>query len=131
MDLLSSIIVRPNDTGYELIVGERRLEATKLNGQSTIPAIIRTLTDKESCELALVENIDRENLNIIEVVALLRGRLTQEFDYTQETLSELFSRSRSSIANIMRLLKLPDSVQDLVIQGQLSEGHARNSHRVF
>ena len=110
--------------GYELIVGERRLEATKLIGQMTIPAIIKTISDKESCEIALVENIDRENLNVIEIGQSLK-RLIDEFQYTQDGLSSLFSRSRSSIANILRLLKLPKPIQNLVIDGSLSEGHAR------
>ncbi len=122
--LAQPIIVRKAADGYELIVGERRLEACKLNHQETIPAIIKEISDKQSCEIALVENIDRENLNVIEVALSLK-RLMDEFNYTQETLSELFSRSRSSIANILRLLKLPNSIQDYIVQGHLSEGHAR------
>ena len=122
--LAQPIIVRKLDDGYELIVGERRLEACKLNFQETIPAIVKDVSDKQSCEIALVENIDRENLNVVEIALSLK-RLMDDFGYTQETLSRLFSRSRSSIANILRLLKLPDSIQAYISQGQLSEGHAR------
>lgn len=122
--LAQPVIVRKINSKYELIVGERRLEACKLNHFETIPAIIKNITDQESCEIALVENIDRENLNVIEIAQSL-NRLINEFDYTQETLSGLFSRSRSSIANILRLLKLPASIQDYIVQGHLSEGHAR------
>ena len=122
--LAQPVIVRKNDNRYELIVGERRLEACKLNNFETIPAIIKDISDKQSCEIALVENIDRENLNVIEIAQSL-NQLINDFNYTQETLSSLFSRSRSSIANILRLLKLPESIQNYIIQGQLSEGHAR------
>lgn len=122
--LAQPVIVRRVNDKYELVVGERRLEACKLNYQETIPAIVKDITDKESCEIALVENIDRENLNVIEIALSLK-RLIDDFDYTQETLSSLFSRSRSSIANILRLLKLPDFIQQFIINGQLSEGHAR------
>ena len=122
--LAQPVIVRKIDNRYELIVGERRLEACKLNSFETIPAIIKDISDKQSCEIALVENIDRENLNVIEIAQSL-NQLINDFNYTQETLSSLFSRSRSSIANILRLLKLPESIQNYIIQGQLSEGHAR------
>ena len=114
--LAQPVIVRKFGDQYELIVGERRLEATKIIGNATIPAIIKNITDKESCELSIVENIDREDLNIIEVAHSFK-RLLDDFEYTQETLSDLFSRSRSSIANILRLLKLPESVQDMVSNG--------------
>lgn len=122
--LAQPVIVRKISNAYELIVGERRLEACRLNHFETIPAIIKNITDQQSCEIALVENIDRENLNVIEIAQSL-NRLINDFGYTQEELSSLFSRSRSSIANILRLLKLPTSIQDFIIQGQLSEGHAR------
>jgi ParB family chromosome partitioning protein len=122
--LAQPVIVRKFGDQYELIVGERRLEATKIIGNATIPAIVKNITDKESCELSIVENIDREDLNIIEVAHSFK-RLLDDFEYTQETLSDLFSRSRSSIANILRLLKLPESVQDMVSNGDLTEGHAR------
>lgn len=122
--LTQPILVRQIDGNYEIVVGERRFEACKLNRAATIPAIIKNITDKESCEIALVENIDRENLTIIEVARSLK-RLIDEFSYTQETLGELFSRSRSSIANILRLLKLPIDVQDMVMKKELTEGHAR------
>lgn len=122
--LTQPIIVREIDDHYEIIVGERRVEATKLIGHATIPAIIKNITNKESCEVSIVENIDRENLNAIEIAYSFK-RLIDEFEYSQETLSQLFSRSRSSIANILRLIKLPKSVQKLILSGQLSEGHGR------
>jgi ParB family chromosome partitioning protein len=122
--LTQPIIVRKVNDRFELIVGERRLQACKLNHFETIPAIVKTITDKESCEVALVENIDRENLNIIEIAHSLQ-RLINDFSYTQETLSQLFSRSRSSIANILRLLKLPPIIQEKIIKGEISEGHGR------
>ena len=122
--LAQPILVREIETGYELIVGERRLEACKMLDQETIPAIIKSITDQQSCEIALVENIDRENLNVIEIARSFQ-RLMEEFEHTQESLSVLFSRSRSSIANIIRLLKLPPSIQILIVDGKLSEGHGR------
>lgn len=122
--LTQPVVVREAKKGYELIVGERRLEACKLIHMETIPAIIKDLNDKETCEIALVENIDRENLSVIEIAESL-NRLMKEFNYTQESLSNLFSRSRSSIANILRLLKLPEQVKSYVLDGQIAEGHAR------
>ncbi|MEK9727766.1 MAG: ParB/RepB/Spo0J family partition protein [Candidatus Margulisiibacteriota bacterium] len=122
--LTQPILVRRINDYFELVVGERRLEACKINHFQTVPAIIKDITDKESCEIALVENIDRENLTVIEVAKSLK-QLIDEFSYTQESLANLFSRSRSSIANILRLLKLPNEVQDMLLNGSLSEGLAR------
>ena len=122
--LTQPIVVRPISGGYELVVGERRLQASKRNGATTIAAIVKPLSDKESCEIALIENMDRENLSVIEVAQSFK-RLIDEFGYTQKTLGNLFSRSRSSVANILRLLKLPDTVQSMILHNQLSEGHAR------
>jgi ParB family chromosome partitioning protein len=122
--LAQPIIVRKVEGTYELVVGERRLQACKLNNLETIPAIVKDISNQQSCEIALVENIDRENLNVIEI-ALAFKRLIDEFNYTQESISHAFGRSRSSIANILRLLKLPGSIQGMVKKGELSEGHAR------
>jgi ParB family chromosome partitioning protein len=122
--LAQPIIVRKVGGRYELVVGERRLQACKLNNLETIPAIVKDISNQQSCEIALVENIDRENLNVIEI-ALAFKRLIDEFNYTQESISNTFGRSRSSIANILRLLKLPCSIQAMVKKGGLSEGHAR------
>lgn len=122
--LAQPIIVRKVGGRYELVVGERRLQACKLNNLETIPAIVKDISNQQSCEIALVENIDRENLNVIEI-ALAFKRLIDEFNYTQESISNAFGRSRSSIANILRLLKLPGSIQAMVKKGGLSEGHAR------
>ncbi|MGA0241731.1 MAG: ParB/RepB/Spo0J family partition protein [Candidatus Marinamargulisbacteria bacterium] len=122
--LTQPIVVRRVANYYELVVGERRLKACQKNKQTTILAIVKNISDQQSCELALVENIDRENLSIIEVAQSLQ-QLIDSFGYTQDTLAQLFSRSRSSIANILRLLKLPADVQTMVLLKQLSEGHAR------
>ena len=122
--LTQPVLTRKIGNYYELIVGERRLQACKINHFVTIPAIVKDISDKESCEIALVENIDRENLTAIEIAQSLK-QLIDEFNYTQETLATLFSRSRSSIANILRLLKLPKLVQNMLLTGELSEGHAR------
>ena len=122
--LTQPIVVRPVGNDYEIVVGERRFQACKLNEFTTIPAIVKSVSDKESCEIAIVENIDRENLSVIEIAQSFQN-LVDTFGYTQEKLSHIFARSRSSIANIMRLLKLPESVQQLMIEGALLEGHAR------
>jgi ParB family chromosome partitioning protein len=122
--LTQPIVVRRVENYYELVVGERRLKACQKNKQTTILAIVKNISDQQSCELALVENIDRENLSVIEVAQSLQ-QLIDAFGYTQDTLAQLFSRSRSSIANILRLLKLPADVQKMVLLKQLSEGHAR------
>ncbi len=122
--LAQPVIVRKKDTGYELIAGERRFRASKLAGLTTIPAIIKEVSDKEALQLALVENIDREDLNAIEEARAYQ-RLINEFEMTHQRVSEVFCRSRSAITNTLRLLQLPESLQNEVIKGSLSEGHAR------
>lgn len=122
--LAQPIVVRRKGVGYELIAGERRLRACKMAGMATIPAIVRDISDKESLQLALVENLDREDLNPMEEAKGYR-RLIDEFAMSQQEIADLFGRSRSAVANTLRLLKLPGEVQDAVSSGAISEGHAR------
>ena len=123
--VLQPLLVRKVASGYELIAGERRLRASKLAGLSEVPVIIKAMDDKEVLEVALVENLLRENLSAIEEAEGLQ-RLINEFSHTQEALSQIIGKSRSHIANTLRLLSLPESVQNLIKEGKLSAGHARN-----
>ena len=109
---------------YQLISGERRLRASKMAGLSKIPAFIRVANDEQMLELALIENIHRENLNAIEV-AISYQRLIDECNLTQEEVSEKVGKSRSAVANFLRLLKLPPEVQLAIRDGHISMGHAR------
>ena len=109
---------------YQLISGERRLRASKLAGKSTIPVFIRVANDEQMLELALIENIHRENLNAIEV-AISYQRLINECNMTQEEVSDKVGKSRSAVANFLRLLKLPAEVQIAIRDGHISMGHAR------
>ena len=109
---------------YQLISGERRLRASKMAGLSNIPAFIRVANDEQMLELALIENIHRENLNAIEV-AISYQRLIDECSLTQEEVSEKVGKSRSAVANFLRLLKLPPEVQLAIRDGHISMGHAR------
>ena len=109
---------------YQLISGERRLRASKIAGLSKIPAFIRVANDEQMLELALIENIHRENLNAIEV-AISYQRLIDECNLTQEEVSEKVGKSRSAVANFLRLLKLPPEIQLAIRDGHISMGHAR------
>ena len=122
--VLQPLLVRRMGQGYELIAGERRLRAAKLAGLKAVPVIEKDLTDKEVWEVALVENLLRENLSAIEEAEGFQ-RLIDEFHYTQEALSGVIGKSRPHIANLLRLLTLPNDVQRLVRDGKLSAGHAR------
>lgn len=122
--LLQPVIVRKILNGYELIAGERRWRAAQKNGAKTIPAIIREYSDIETTEIALIENLQRENLNAIEEAGAYQ-RLLNEFGLTQEELARKVGRSRSHIANFVRLLNLPEIIQDYVSRGTLSMGQAR------
>ncbi|GAA4312652.1 ParB/RepB/Spo0J family partition protein [Compostibacter hankyongensis] len=117
-------VARTGAKKYLLIAGERRLRASKLAGLKDIPAYIRQADDQELLELALLENLQRENLNAIEVSLSLK-RLMDECSLTQEQLAERMGKERSTVANYLRLLKLPPDIQVAVRQGQLSMGHAR------
>ncbi len=125
--ILQPILVRPvkgEHDAYEIIAGERRWRAAQTAQLHEVPVIIRSMTDSEALEVALIENIQRENLNAIEE-ALAYRRLQREFGYTQDQLSDAVGKSRSHVANLMRLLDLPQVVQDMVADGKLSMGHAR------
>ena len=122
--ILQPIIVRPDEEGYELIAGERRWRAAVQAGMTTIPAIVRPATDNESLELSLVENIQRQDLNPIEQAKAYK-ELIERFALTQEEAAARLGKKRSSIANILRLLDLPQDIQDDVSRGTLSMGHAR------
>jgi ParB family chromosome partitioning protein len=124
--LVQPIVVRPDGMsgGYEIVAGERRWRAAQKAGIHTIPVIIRELSDRELLELAIIENVQRQDLNAIEEATGYR-ELVERFDYSQEQLSEIIGKSRSHVANTLRLLRLPNGVQALVQQGQISAGHAR------
>ncbi len=109
---------------YQLIAGERRLKASKMAGLTTIPAFIRVANDEQMLEMALIENIHRQNLNAIEV-AISYKRLIEECDLTQEQLSEKVGKNRSTITNFLRLLKLPPEIQIALRDGTITMGHAR------
>ncbi len=123
--VMQPIIVRPKSDGtYELVAGERRLRASKLAGLGQIPAIIREVSDRDSMEMALIENIQREDLNPVEEARAYQ-QLMLQFQLTQEEMAAKVGKDRSSVANTLRLLKLPLTVLDMVGDGRLSEGHAR------
>jgi ParB family transcriptional regulator, chromosome partitioning protein len=124
--LVQPIIVRPLEigVGYEIVAGERRWRAAQRAAQHTIPVIIRKLSDQEALELAIIENVQRADLNAIEEGSGYR-ELIEKFSYSQDELAQIIGKSRSHVANTMRLLKLPTSVQELVRSGQLTAGHAR------
>ncbi|MCL2775913.1 MAG: ParB/RepB/Spo0J family partition protein [Oscillospiraceae bacterium] len=109
---------------YKIIAGERRWRACKMAGVSTVPVIIKEYSKEESAEISLIENLQRENLNPIEEAAGYK-RLMDEFGLTQVQISEKMGKSRSAIANTLRLLTLPENIKDMVIYGELSNGHAR------
>lgn len=124
--LLQPVIVRPapDGNGYQLVAGERRWRAAQRVGLHDIPALVRRLDDGATYEIALVENIQRQDLNAIEE-ALAYRRLIADFGHGQEALAKLVGKSRSHVANLLRLLDLPEAVQQLVVEGALSMGHAR------
>ena len=122
--VLQPVVVRRAGDGYQLIVGERRWRAAKLAGLSQIPAVVREATDAQSLELALVENLLREDLNPMEEAEAYQ-RLLGEFGWTQEELAQRVGRDRSTIANCLRLLKLSEVIQADLREGRLSMGHAR------
>jgi ParB family chromosome partitioning protein len=122
--LVQPIVVRPAEAGYEIVAGERRWRAAQMAGLHTVPVIARDLDDKEVLELAIIENVQRSDLNAIEEAGGYR-ELIERFDYSQEQLSEIIGKSRSHVANTLRLLKLPEGVQTMVQDGRLTAGHAR------
>ncbi|WP_051533342.1 ParB/RepB/Spo0J family partition protein [Anaerovibrio sp. RM50] len=122
--VIQPIIVRKTAKGYELIAGERRLRASKLAGKKTIPAIIKEYNDAQMTEIALIENIQRENLNPVEEAHAYQ-HLLSDYGLTQDMLSKKVGRSRSHIANFLRLLKLSDKIQTLLVDGKISMGQAK------
>lgn len=122
--VLQPLIVRPKDGEYELIAGERRLRASKEAGLTEVPVIVKELSDSEVLEIALIENLLRENLSAIEEANAYQS-LMDKFSHTQERVASIVGKSRSYIANTLRLLSLPEKVKQLVCEGKLSAGHAR------
>lgn len=122
--VFTPILVKKGIQGYDLIAGERRLRASKLAGLTDIPAIIVDFNDQEMMEIALLENIQREDLNVIEE-AKAYEKLIQRLNYTQEQLAHRVGKSREHITNMLRLLRLPEDVQEYVVNKQLSMGHVR------
>ena len=118
------IIVKKSIKGYEIIAGERRVRASKLAGLTTIPAIIRNLNDEQMMEIALLENLQRENLSAIEEAKAYKSML-DNLHLTQEELSNKVGKSRSHVTNILGLLRLPSEIQELVAKKKISMGHAR------
>lgn len=124
--IMQPIIVRPTDKAnrYEIIAGERRWRAATMAGLERVPVIIREINDKQALELALVENVQRQDLLPLEE-AIGYQRLIEEFDYTQEELASVVGKSRSHVTNLLRLLSLPDEIKAMLDKGELTMGHAR------
>lgn len=122
--VLQPLLVRKKNDKYEIIAGERRWRAAQLAGLEKVPAIVKDLSDSETLEIALIENLQRENLSAIEEAEGL-NRLMNEYEYTQEVIGKVIGKSRSYIANTLRLLGLPEEIKQLVKENKLSAGHAR------
>lgn len=124
--VMSPLLVRPTDDPniFELIAGERRWRAAQKAGLHDVPVIVREVDDKEALELAIIENVQRADLNPLEE-AMGYGQLIEQFDYTQQDLAQVIGKSRSHVANTLRLLRLPDDVRGMVASGTLTAGHAR------
>ena len=122
--LIQPILVRSTGTGYQIVAGERRWRACRMLGMSEIPAVVKEFSDSETAQIALIENIQREDLNPIEEAAAYK-ELMETYDMTQEELSKAVGKSRSAIANAVRLLNMPEKVQELLRKGELSAGQAK------
>lgn len=122
--ILQPLVVRSTENGFELIAGERRLRAAKEAGLDSVPVLIRQAADDESMELALVENLQREDLNPLETAAAYQA-LIDGFDITRDQLANRLGKSRAAVTNTLRLVQLPSSIQELILKGVLTEGHAR------
>ena len=122
--VLQPILVVENGTRYRIIAGERRYRAARLAGQETIPCIVRNLSEEQQMEAALIENLQREDLNPIEEANAIRS-LMQQCGYTQDEAAKRLGKSRPAVANLLRLLTLPEGVINMVVAGELSAGHAR------
>ncbi|MFZ2190501.1 MAG: ParB/RepB/Spo0J family partition protein [Candidatus Magasanikiibacteriota bacterium] len=119
------VVTEKSDGGYELIAGERRLRASSIAGLATVPAIVRSANQQQKLELALIENIQRQNLNPVEE-AFAYQRLIDEFNLTQEEVSEQVGKSRSTVANLVRLLSLPEIIQKALVDNKISVGKAKS-----
>lgn len=122
--ILQPLVVRSTETGFELIAGERRLRAAKEAGLDRVPVLIRQAADNESMELALVENLQREDLNPLETAAAYQA-LMESFGITKEALANRLGKSRAAVTNTLRLAHLPSRIRDMLLEGGLTEGHAR------
>jgi ParB family chromosome partitioning protein len=124
--IMQPLLVRPSDDPhiFEIIAGERRWRAAQRAGLHEVPVIIREVDDKEALELAIIENVQRADLNPLEE-AMGYGQLIEQFDYTQQDLAQVIGKSRSHVANTLRLLRLPEDVREMVSSGALTAGHAR------
>lgn len=122
--VMQPIVIRPVETGYEIIAGERRWRAAQLAGLDAIPAVIRDVPDEAAIAMALIENIQRENLNPVEEAVAL-SRLQQEFELSQQEVAEAVGKSRSAVANLLRLLNLCEEVKTFLERGDIEMGHAR------
>lgn len=122
--LIQPIVVRPFGGAYQIVAGERRWRACKMLGKSEVPAIIKEFSDSETAQIALIENVQREDLNPIEEAAAYRA-LMDEYNMTQEALSEAVGKSRSAIANSVRLLNFPEPIVEMLRKKQLSTGQAK------
>ncbi|KQX38803.1 chromosome partitioning protein ParB [Devosia sp. Root436] len=124
--VMQPLLVRPSDDPniFELIAGERRWRAAQKAGLHDVPVIVREVGDKEALELAIIENVQRADLNPLEE-AMGYGQLIEQFDYTQQDLAQVIGKSRSHVANTLRLLRLPEDVRGMVASGTLTAGHAR------
>jgi ParB family chromosome partitioning protein len=122
--IIQPLLVKESEIGYELIAGERRLRAAKLAGIAQVPIIVKTVSEEEQIELSLIENLQREDLNPIEEAEAYK-KLMQDFEYTQQQLSQVLGKDRTTIANQIRLLKLPAMVKKALSQNEISMGHAR------
>ncbi|MEZ5750561.1 MAG: ParB/RepB/Spo0J family partition protein [Paracoccaceae bacterium] len=125
--VLQPLVVRPtsrNPDLFEIVAGERRWRAAQMAQLSSVPVIVRDLSDSEVLEIAIIENIQREDLNAVEEAAGYK-QLIDRFGHTQEKIASALGKSRSHIANLLRLLSLPDEVQSMIVDGSLSAGHAR------
>lgn len=122
--IIQPILIRPSNTGYEIVAGERRWRAARKASLKQVPCIIRDLSEEQNMIISIIENMQRENLNPIEEADAL-NQMISHFGMTQEEVSRSVGKSRPYISNALRLLKLPEMIQEMIVQGQLTNGHAR------
>jgi ParB family chromosome partitioning protein len=122
--IIQPLVVTKTAEGYELIAGERRLRASRIVGLKEVPIVIREADDQEKLEIALIENIQREDLNPVEL-ALGYKKLAEEFNLSQDQLAKKLGKSRPVVTNTLRILQLPEAIQDALVNGEITEGHAK------